>query len=192
MELIKHPSKEPAQRITKLTSEVKEQIADLLTFLDENNGHFKDKWKECYALHHAQVSETPYNFFVIAPTMVGKESFQFNDRVIINPEILETPAIIEKVFPKRENVRQEDGTMQIILKKEKEKVNNVLPVDEACMSYAWRSKKKMDRFYRIKVRYQVQRWWGLSTKTEWIEALRAHIFQHEYEHGLGKNIYYPN
>ena len=58
------------------------------------------------------------------------------------------------------------------------------------MSFPNRKPKNVEVYYRIKVRYQIPAWYGLKTKTEWVEGLKAHIFQHEINHAHGKNIYY--
>lgn len=44
---------------------------------------YSGKWKDAYAIQHAQVAEHPFNFFVINPKIL-----EFKHSVIINPRIV--------------------------------------------------------------------------------------------------------
>ncbi len=57
---------------------------------------------------------------------------------------------------------------------------------EQCLSYPFRGKKKLKRFYKIKVEF-----WDHKMKkyTEEVTGLRAAVFQHEIDHFNGKTIY---
>jgi len=86
----------------------------------------------------------------------------FTDKVIINPKIIS---------------------------KDKSKINMI----EACMSVPFRKPKNVKRYLRIKVEYQVVDGKGLlKKKVEEIEGLKAHLFQHQIDHSLGKNIYFKS
>lgn len=186
MEIIKIHNKE-AKRVTGY-GDIKAEAEALQDFLDETNGHFPGQFNTCFALHHCQVSEEPYSFFVLAKKWVkGKDVEEgtpakalWPSRVIINPRILEAASMIER----------EVSTINAVGVKEKLKrmVSNIIRVDEACMSFPHRKEKKMDRFYRIQVQYQIPGILGLRTKKEWIEGIRAHVFQHEFDHDQGRNI----
>jgi peptide deformylase len=60
------------------------------------------------------------------------------------------------------------------------------------MSFPDKKDKLVKRYYRIKVKYQIVILGGLflKTKKEILEGLKAHVFQHEYDHAQGKNIFY--
>lgn len=188
-----------AKKVSKW-DEIKADALAGMAYLDEKQGDFSGNWKECYALHACQFRDTdsdsvfPHNWFVLAKNMVGKDPILFRSRFIVNPVILEAPEKIEKMVPVKELVKGDDGEVKMGFKKEKQTLNNVISMGEACMSFPQRTKKNVNRMYRIKVRYQMPRTalgiTFLYTKTEWIEGIRAHIFQHEVDHAQGKNIYH--
>jgi peptide deformylase len=61
---------------------------------------------------------------------------------------------------------------------------------EGCMSFPFRPDKKVKRYSRVKVKYQLPGKDGkLETKEEWVNGVIAHIFQHEVEHSKGNHIY---
>jgi peptide deformylase len=169
--------------------EIRQDAEDLIAFLDERNGSFTGQYDTCFALHHCQVSEWPKSFFVIAEKwIVGstEPGVQAKDlwpsRVIVNPKILEKPDTIERWVTDLNAV----GTK---VRRKMQKRNGV-KLEEACMSFPHRRPKNVERFYRIKVEYQYPILGGmmLRKKREWIEGLRAHIFQHETDHDNGRNI----
>lgn len=84
----------------------------------------------------------------------------FKHQVIMNPEILEV-----------------DEDSRTLLK-------------EACMSVPHRDPKKIRRYTRIKVRYQVPGLFGLKWVKEDVSEIKAQMFQHEIDHMDGKNIYW--
>lgn len=49
------------------------------------NQNYEGNWKEAYSIHHSQVSERPFNFFVVNLNSVHGLASD----VIINPEIIE-------------------------------------------------------------------------------------------------------
>ena len=118
---------------------------------------FVGKWKDAFSIHHSQVSEDPYNFFIPHANLVKEKSFRSD--VIINPVILEASK------------------------------KDLQYCREACMSYAQEKTKKLKRYCKIRVRYQIKRWYGFQTVEEEVEKLVAQIFQHEIDHSKGIYIY---
>ena len=183
---------------------VKTLAAGIKQWWDEKNGSFDGAWKSGYAIHHAQVdpSGVPYNFFVVDKKLTTQEwakeiakadrsirditNIIFPDQVIYNPEIITaTQTFLDDTIDKKSGRRYKRGTP------------NVMRYDEGCMSYReeTRKAKRVDRFYRIKVRYQVVRKRTLLrdkvvTIEEWVQGLKAHIFQHEIDHAIGYDIVY--
>lgn len=188
--------------------EAKKQAEAMLKWWDENNGKFKGAWESGYALHHAQVAahvgpdeiNKPFSFFVVDKKLTRKEwakeiakkdrsirditNIIFPDQVIFNPEIITaTQTFLDDTIDPRTKRRYKRGTP------------NVMKYDEGCMSFheQTRSAKRVDRFYRIKVRYQIIRKRTLlpdkiETIEEWIQGLKSHIFQHEIDHSVGHDI----
>lgn len=135
------------------------------------------------------MSEEPYSFFVVASKWVRgtapedvPEHALWPSAVIVNPRILLAESHVERSV----NTENAVGTKEKITKK----LSNIMRVEEACMSFPHRREKKMDRFFRIQVQYQIPALGGmvLRTKKEWIEGIRAHVFQHELDHDQGRNI----
>lgn len=205
MEIIK--SHKNPSKVIERPSDIADVIGEFITFFDEHDGKFNGHYPKAFGLHHSQVTEDPYNFFVVTKDLVGdvpatpknrnhnNESFYFPARTILNPEILETPEKIKMKVPKREleKVKDPEGktvmTTKIVVTEQD--VPNTHKPEEGCISFPHRKAKHKERYYRIKVKYQYFNDKGsLKKKEEWIEGLKSHIFQHEVEHGLGKNMYF--
>lgn len=61
---------------------------------------------------------------------------------------------------------------------------------EGCISFPFRPDKKVQRYDRIHVRYDVVgKDEKLEQREEWVEGIMARIFQHEVQHAKGCNIY---
>lgn len=174
--------------------DIKSEALELLAFLDEKQGKFDGEYVSCYALHHSQVSNDHYNFFVIAKNIHGKDKGQFMNRVIVNPIILESPEKIEQMIPVKDFLKKPDDKVNVGFKMQKQIINNVYDPVEGCMSFPQRKGKHMDRFFKIKVQYQIPILGGLILlkRTEWLEGLKAHIFQHEVDHANGITQFYNN
>lgn len=85
MQLIKKLGTIPAKTVTDF-EEIREDAFAMLDALDK--GFERDgKYTTGAALHHAQVSETPYNFFVVADQYKGLFGGGRLRRIIINPHI---------------------------------------------------------------------------------------------------------
>lgn len=167
----------PSQ-VVKKYSQIEAIVNEMIPFVD--GGIKKGEYQSAYAVSHAQVSDTPFAFFVVASGFVDKKWKKGGNywpaHAIINPQILEADDKIEigKLPDGKPDMRQ-----------------NVRTYQEGCFSFPFRKPKNIRRYYKIKVRYQIKAWYGLKTITEEIEGLRSHIFQHEFMHSLGENIYIP-
>ncbi len=145
-----------------------------------------DKKRQCYAIHHAQVHTHPYNFFVVHPRYcLGDERF-FNDMVIINPKIIENVPYTRPPFDAK--------LLKLPDTPEQREIYERMPAQfvsqwqlEGCMSFPHRKPKKVERFVAVKVSYQNEKFELITTV---LEGPAGHIFQHETDHGQGKNIYF--
>ena len=152
MEIIKPHNK--ISRPVESWEQIKLEVEELKKFILACK--FRGKHKSCYAIHHAQVSWTPYNFFVVSLNHVLGERALFDRTVIINP---------------------------VLISGEQEQ-----EVFEGCMSFPFkRHPKKVKRFNDIIVDYYDE--WGEAHRDHCM-GIKAQIFQHEIDHGLGKNIYF--
>lgn len=194
------------QHTPSIKVETPEQIADAIAiatyvrdWLNEKNGHFEGQHKSAYAIHSAQIwhkftsklTQVPYNFFVVDKQLTTEEwakkvkeedrslrditNIVFPDQIIFNPEIVTATQTF------MDDIKRKDGSFK------KKAVANVMRYPEGCMSYNEHHWKvpKIERFYRILVRYQVIDGDGLKTIEEWCQGLKAHIFQHEIDHAHG-------
>lgn len=181
MEIVKNHFT-PSRKVSRY-SEIASEVNEMIMLLDP--GIKKGEYEKGYGLSHCQVSNDPLAFFVIASAYVG-EGKMWPHQVIINPQILEASdkIVIGKNPDGTDDVRQ-----------------NIRTYPEGCFSFPFRKPKNMRRYYQIKVRYQipVEHWsilklrfeTKLDTIEEEIEGLRAHIYQHEWQHAIGENIYIP-
>ena len=161
-----------AGRQVKKYAEIEPIVEEMQALID--NGIKKGNYDKGFALSHCQVSRNPYAFFVVGSAWVGKEKKDgWPAAAIINPQILEVTDKIDVGTKENPDMRQ-----------------NVFTYDEACFSFPFRQPKKVKRYYRITVQYQIKGLFGLKTVVEEIEELRAHIFQHEFSDCLGENIYW--
>ena len=185
-------------------SHVKETAERMVLWLNTNNGRFPAPYLTAYAISHCQIDDEPYQMFVVSKELIRSDevtikkgsrlqndtNFFFPSQVIFNAQILEAPEKVERDVPSREVKTEKDGQVTSEIKMEKKMISNKIDVDDACMSFPRRTQKKTERYYRIKVRYQIKGFIGLRTVSEWVEGLKAHIFQHEIDHQNAINIYY--
>lgn len=157
-------------------AEIRKEAEALKKFID--NPRLKGYYNKAYAICHCQVSETPYAFFVVADDVIVEGLLKH--KVIINPEIIETPATMR--------VKLKDKKGKVVSDKE---VPNKMIFREACLSFPFRKEKSVERYFEVKVRYQVPILFGLKLKTieEYKQKVIAHIFQHEIDHINGRNIF---
>lgn len=112
-----------------------------------------------YALHHSQYSMSPYNFFVIAPRVVGAGE---NDIVVIV-----NPQIIEKVKDTHKFVGEACMSFPF---------RHAIKV------------RRYDRI-KVRYQVPDTKGEKLITKEEEATGFLAQIFQHEDEHRRGSHIY---
>lgn len=206
MELIKigHNPSHRVKRSNRLIAE--HEARELVDFLDNGNGEgFKGEWRQALAISHNQVEAfMPYRMFVVNADLFNSEkkkmtraqnrkNWYFPSRVIFNAEVVNAPEKVKRVMPKREIIR--DGKeARVEVTRQLAEISNILEVDEACMSFPNRSKRKMKRYHTLTVKYQVLRsflgfkWF--ATIVEEVEGLKAHIFQHEIDHSLGIDMFH--
>lgn len=166
-------------------------------WLNESQGNFDGDKRIAFAVSHCQVEDEPYHMFVVNKDFINmlkisdtkgrnKKNFYFKHQIIINAEVLEAPEKIQHEVPERKF--KENGEPIISIK---DKIlSNKIYVPDGCMSFPKKKQKNVEIFYKVKVRYQIPSWRGLKTVTEWVEGVKAHIFQHEIDHSRGINIYY--
>jgi peptide deformylase len=194
-------------RKVKSYKQIREDAEAMVAFFDGKEGNFDGDYKSGYALSHCQmdIGKDPWAFFVVnrdfltankdnRPKKDNNTNFFFPSRVIVNAQILEAPERIQVTKPARKIVREGNQvSTKIVLEEAME--SNKIDVPEACFSFPLRKSKNKQRYFRVKVRYQYPRkFLGLFpflwTKTEWVQGLKAHLFQHEIQHAEGKNMYY--
>lgn len=184
--------------------EAQEKASEVVEWFNTSNGNFAGTYEHGYAMHHAQVDPEgkPLNFFVLDKDMTlmksekdadGKEKEEvdikkrdlrtriFPAQVIYNPEIITAlQTFLDRLPLKKDKLHTVAAP-------------NVFHYNEGCMSYQNRKPKKVARFYKIKVRYQfIDEKGDVQNVEEWIEALKAHIFQHEVDHANGIDIAHGN
>lgn len=164
MQIIKPLGNKISEKV-KNWSQIKKEAWKLKDFLDEKK--FEGNWRDAYAFSHCQVSREPKNFFVVNQKMVKT----FGSWCIINLKIL------EKADP--------------------------CTFPEGCMSFMFRQVKRVDRFADIKVKYWIPVF-NLFLMPKWKRfkaplgaddkkgTVAVFICQHEFQHSLGKSIYFPD
>lgn len=140
-------------------SQIKDQVEELKKFIKMDN--FGGLHRKAVALHHSQVSDDPYNFFVIHSEFLKEGLVKYD--VIINPKINKERAV--KVEGDRKHIT------------------------EACMSFPYRKPVKMLRYFMVPVDYQTYGLFGLKAHEDNVTGILAQVFQHEIEHSKGRNIY---
>jgi peptide deformylase len=143
--------------------QIEHQAHEVASFIDSHEyGEFKS---EMFALHHMQVSEKPFNFFVLNPTHLGAQVEELGSRFIVNPRVTAV----------------ETGSL--------------MPLMEGCVSFPHRKNKNVDRYLIIHVEYDIPDSSvpsGLKHCVKQVERIVAQIFQHECDHAEGKNIHFKS
>lgn len=177
-------------RPVKDYSEIVRYVVQMAEMIDKKA--FVGVHKSAYALAHCQVSNEPLAFFVLDTQLVkGRgedESLAvFENRVIINPKIIEAPIYFtdKKAFQMFRGHDEFDGKELI-----PGKTPNAKQYMEGCMSFPFRHGKKIQRYNKIRVSYQIAHGRGLKTITTWLEGLPSQVFQHEFDHIQGENIFF--
>jgi len=143
-----------------------EEATEMARIMDKReiqyeNGRFHTGF--CWALHHMQVSNNPFNFFVLSSLVPDDVMKELGSRFIVNPKI--------------------DKTM----------VETVQKLREGCVSFPNKSETKVSRAWVIDVSFQIpdaKAKGGLKSVKKQVAGIVAQIFQHECDHAEGKNIYY--
>ena len=146
---------------------VREDAQEMARIMEEGVMQYEDGSRyigNAWALHHAQVNNRPFNFFVLNRNLA-------------------TPDVIERV-----------GSHIII----NPKIKNILPdmvhaMKEGCVSFQHKKEKKVHRAIIVKVDYDVpdeKSKTGLRHVSQEVHGVIAQVFQHECDHGAGKNMYY--
>ncbi len=60
---------------------------------------------------------------------------------------------------------------------------------EACMSYPFRSEKKMHRYFKVFLAFKARSIFGLKSVNVMLEGIPAQVAQHEIDHANGRCIY---
>lgn len=144
-------------QIVQVWPEISKAAKELREFATK--GPFSGEHTGCYALHHAQVEEKPFNFFALSEE--GSKQTGFPHWCIINPEIV----------LKTHEFRPFEGCMSYPHKKQK-KVDRFL-----------------DLTVRFQYPRFTITGYKLADFEGELHGLEAHIFQHEYDHGQGKTIF---
>lgn len=121
------------------------------------------KYNNCFAMAQPQISNRPLRYFVINPVTASIVAKDLGGLVIINPRII-----------------SKDKSSKMSSK-------------EACMSYPFRPEKKVKRYAKITITYDViDDLKNPKVKTidsREISGLTAIVCQHELEHLNGKSIF---
>lgn len=176
--------------LVKKYSQIEQEAHEMAAMIDAKD--FKGVHRAAFALAHAQVSTEPLAFFVLDKQLVkglgeDEQMAVYEDRVIMNPEILEAPVYYtdKKLLQALRNHEEMKGEELV-----PGKMPNSRQYVEGCMSFPHRRGKRVNRYNKIKVRYQIKGAFGLKKVTKWLEGLPSQVFQHEFDHTQGQNIFF--
>lgn len=167
----------PGKKV-KNFKEIKDIATEMIKFLNGglmSNGIIVSG----HGLAHNQVEDKkPMSFFVLSDKAVEEQGWPSN--IIINPQII-----------------QPERTINIGTKKNPDMRSNIRTYPEACFSFPHKAPKNVERYFRIKVKYYIPAKGilfdsKLKLVEETLDGLKAHIFQHEWQHTIGENIYYKD
>lgn len=175
---------------------------EMIAFLDANNGHFPGEHARGFALAHCQVAAVPdpRNLIVLDKDLLGAKDGKltrinhfFPSRIVYNVRILKKPEKVWTDVPVRRMAGIKDGKATFEQVIERRELSNKQWYEEGCMSFPNLRSKKMERYFRIKVRfwYLWHDWLPLRW-TGWVEGLKAHIIQHEVDHFEAYPMYHRN
>lgn len=205
MELITNPDHTKKQGIYAVSREASRNDIKLsqrmVEIMDENEVQWGIKYQmHAWAIAQAQLCDSthPLRIFVVHPSLLfgNPKNAKFPARAIFNPIILEA----EKELITYKNVRK-TVTNPVTGKREiHDRVPercaspNIFEPMEGCMSFTHRKPRKVQRVFRMTVRYWYPRkilgFWVLWRVTEQVEGLKSQIFQHELGHMEGENIFH--
>jgi hypothetical protein len=178
---------------------------EMVEYVDTAEKEWADKYgMKAWAIAHAQLTKSaePLCIFVVHPSLVeaglNPLNAGFPSRTIFNAQILSAEKELITYKNVRKTVFNEKTGKREIHDRVPEKCTtpNIFEPKEGCMSFVHRKPKKVQRVYRITVRYWYPRKilgvWILWRRTEKVEGLKSQIFQHEIQHFEGSNIYFSN
>ncbi len=139
------------------------EIAERLRIYASNGPFEGPNFRACFALHHSQVEEQPYNFFVLSDSIPKGTEVKFPYWCIVNPEVM------SGTMP----FRPMEGCMSWPFRKEAKKDRFLVVL----------ARFQYPKFNPLKFRTE------LVTVEAPLEKLTAHIFQHEADHGRGITIH---
>ncbi len=151
-------------------------------------GKFEGFYNKAYSIAHCQVSETPMAFFVLAPEVIKEKMFE--SEVIFNPQIISAKEVRDISQDKK--TLDKMGVAPEVGNANKLVIPNVIEYQEPCMSFPFRKPKKVKRYNWIKVSYEIPGFFGLKRVERELEGIASEIFQHEFDHLQGKNIYFES
>jgi len=207
LEIKNHPEdKVGIYAVSKKAKRAHIPLAFLITQVcDDAEKEWADKYgMKAWAISHAQLttSPEPLRIFVVHPTLAEKSlnplNAGFPSRAIFNAQILEAEKELVMYKKVRKTVFNGTTGKREIHDKVPEKcaTPNIFEPKEGCMSFVHRKPKKVQRVFRITVRYWYPRrilgLWVLWRRTEKVEGLKSQIFQHEIQHFEGDNIYFKH
>jgi peptide deformylase len=160
----------PSANVTDYTELVRQVTEDFIAWVWAENGNLQRDPREGWAFSHCQVSETPLNLFVVDDWLVEKKFFP--GAAIFNSRITQT------CFPPASQLNgKPTGDEQ-------------LSVHEGCMSFPFKSLKKVMRWPILEVEYDYVKDGKLEHAKEIVAGLKGQLFQHAIDHSMGENIYY--
>ena len=159
--------------------EIKDEASQMIRFTER--GNVKGYYNKAHAVAHSEVSETPYAFFVVSRECVAEGLFP--SHVIINPKIIKSP------LHHKNNPQTFTGTSTTDIK-ELFIIPNSTEDEEPCLQFPFRKAKRITRYDKIEVSYQVPVWYGLKTIKVELNGIASRIFQHCYDHTVADNIFF--
>jgi len=205
MQLVINPDHTKKQGIYAVSARAKRSdiplAARMVAYCDQSEEEWAAKYDiKAWAMAQAQLCEStrPLRIFVVHPSLLegNPKNAKFPARAIFNPVILEA----EKELITYKNVRKTVTNAKTGRREIHDRVPercaspNIFEPEEGCMSFTHRKPKKVQRVFRMTVRYWYPRrilgFWVLWRVTEQIEGLKSQIFQHEIQHMEGENIFH--
>lgn len=160
------PHLKPGQKVENFSEIISEATEILKGIQNKIFSTPGSKYTDCFAMAQPQISNRPLRYFVINPILGSSVAKDLGGLVIINPRLLSKDKLTRLMHP------------------------------EGCMSYPFRPEKKVKRFNKISVTYEVIKdlrdpkliTLDVVEKRE-LTGMTAMVFQHELEHLNGKSIW---
>lgn len=141
-------------------NQIKDAALEMQIALEKDDFETGPFNKRSIALHHSQVDEDPFNFFVVRRDVVGAKK---NEVVmVVNPEIVRVDGSTKK--------KGHEGCISFPFRPDR----NVHRFNRVLVTYSVPDEKGESL---------------IKKEEEWVEGLMAKVFQHEIDHSKGINIY---